>query len=159
ILTLRDEYIDLVPPEQRADAKELAKNTFLFDEWFAREMLRGNITKESFTSNPLQLLLHGHCHQKVLSSTQYTLKCLSLPENYEVKEIASGCCGMAGSFGYEKEHYEVSMKIGGLVLFPAVKNNPDAVIVATGTSCRHQIKDGTGRVAKHPVEILYEAFK
>jgi FAD/FMN-containing dehydrogenase/Fe-S oxidoreductase len=159
ILTLRDEYIDLVPEEQKEQAKYLAKNTFLFDEWFAREMLRGNITKESFTTEAKQMLLHGHCHQKVLSSTQYTLKCLSLPENYEVQEIPSGCCGMAGSFGYEEEHYDVSMKIGELVLFPAVRNQPQAVIAATGTSCRHQIKDGTGRTAQHPIEILYEALK
>jgi FAD/FMN-containing dehydrogenase/Fe-S oxidoreductase len=159
ILTLRDEYIDLVPEEQKEIAKRIAKNTFLFDEWFAREMLRGNITKASFTTEPKEMLLHGHCHQKVLSSTQYTIKCLSLPENYEVKEIPSGCCGMAGSFGYEEEHYDVSMKIGELVLFPAVRNQPQAVIAATGTSCRHQIKDGTGRIAQHPVEILFEALK
>ena len=159
ILTLRDEYIDLVSPEQKEDAKQIAKNTFLFDEWFAREMLRGNITKASFTGEAKQILLHGHCHQKVLSSTQYTLKCLSLPQNYKVQEIPSGCCGMAGSFGYEEEHYEVSMKIGELVLFPTVRNQPQAVIAATGTSCRHQIKDGTGKIAKHPIEILYEALK
>ncbi|GEO09673.1 FAD-binding and (Fe-S)-binding domain-containing protein [Segetibacter aerophilus] len=159
ILTLRDEYIDLVPEDQKEQAKYLAKNTFLFDEWFAREMLRGNITKDSFTAEAKQMLLHGHCHQKVLSSTQYTLKCLSLPENYTVSEIPSGCCGMAGSFGYEEEHYDVSMKIGELVLFPAVRNQPQTVIAATGTSCRHQIKDGTGRIAKHPIEILYEALK
>lgn len=159
ILALRDEYLDLVPPKQREDAKLIAKNAFLFDEWFAREMLRGKITKASFTNEAKQILLHGHCHQKVLSSTQFTIKCLSLPEKYEVKEIPSGCCGMAGSFGYEEEHYDVSMKIGELVLFPAVRNQPQAVIAATGTSCRHQIKDGTGRIAKHPVEILYEALK
>jgi Fe-S oxidoreductase len=122
-------------------------------------MLRGNITKEAFTTEAKQMLLHGHCHQKVLSSTQYTMKCLSLPQNYEVNEIPSGCCGMAGSFGYEEEHYDVSMKIGELVLFPAVRSQPQAVIAATGTSCRHQIKDGTQRIAKHPVEILYEALK
>jgi Fe-S oxidoreductase/FAD/FMN-containing dehydrogenase len=159
ILTLRDEYLDLVDAGQKEAAVQIAKNTFLFDEWFAREMLRGNITKASFTTDAKQILLHGHCHQKVLSSTLYTIKSLSLPENYQVSEIRSGCCGMAGSFGYEKEHYEVSMKIGELVLFPAVRKQPAAVIAATGTSCRHQIKDGTGRKAKHPVEILYEALK
>ncbi len=159
ILTLRDEYIDLVQPEQIEDAKQIARNTFLFDEWFAREVLRGNITKEAFTKEAKHMLLHGHCHQKVLSSTKYTIDCLSLPENYTVHEIPSGCCGMAGSFGYEKEHYDVSMQIGELVLFPAVRTKPDAVIAATGTSCRHQIKDGTGRIAKHPAEILYEALK
>ena len=84
---------------------------------------------------------------------------LAIPENYEVKAIPSGCCGMAGSFGYEKDHYDVSMKIGELVLFPAVREaHGDVVVSAPGTSCRHQIKDGTGRIALHPVEVLWEAF-
>ena len=84
---------------------------------------------------------------------------LSFPENYKVETIASGCCGMAGSFGYEKEHYNLSMQIGELVLLPAVRKQPDEVIIAApGTSCRHQIKDGTGRKALHPVEILYDAL-
>jgi Fe-S oxidoreductase len=88
-----------------------------------------------------------------------TKKMLSLPKNYTVHMIASGCCGMAGSFGYEKEHYDVSMKIGELVLFPAVRQQPmEVLIAAAGTSCRHQIKDGTGRKSMHPVEILWEAI-
>ena len=87
-----------------------------------------------------------------------TVKILSLPENYSVETIPSGCCGMAGSFGYEKEHYDLSMKIGELVLFPAVRNqSSETIIAAPGTSCRHQIKDGTKKIAKHPVEILWEA--
>ena len=82
-----------------------------------------------------------------------------MPENYQVEVIPSGCCGMAGSFGYEREHYELSMKIGELVLFPAVRHaKDDTIIAAPGTSCRHQIKDGTGRVALHPIEILYDAL-
>jgi Fe-S oxidoreductase len=84
---------------------------------------------------------------------------LSIPVNYSVSEIPSGCCGMAGSFGYEKEHYELSNQVGELVLFPAVRNNGEAIIAAPGTSCRHHIKDGTGKIAKHPVEVLYEALK
>ena len=88
-----------------------------------------------------------------------SVKLLSFPENYSVETIPSGCCGMAGSFGYEKEHYDLSMKIGELVLFPAVRQQSDDVIVAApGTSCRHQIEDGTGRKALHPVEVLYEAL-
>jgi Fe-S oxidoreductase len=84
---------------------------------------------------------------------------LSLPVNYNVEEIPSGCCGMAGSFGYEKEHFELSMKIGEMVLFPSVRSAPaDAVIAAPGTSCRNQIMDGTGRRALHPAEIMYEAI-
>ena len=89
-----------------------------------------------------------------------SVKLLSLPENYTVETIPSGCCGMAGSFGYEKEHYELSMKIGELVLFPTVRKQPEEVIIAApGTSCRHQVKDGTGRKAQHPVEVLYEALQ
>jgi Fe-S oxidoreductase len=84
---------------------------------------------------------------------------LSLPANYEVEEIKSGCCGMAGSFGYEKEHYAVSMQVGELVLLPEVRKTPEYTIIsAPGTSCRHQIKDGTGRTALHPIEVLYEAL-
>ena len=85
---------------------------------------------------------------------------LSLPENYEVHMIRSGCCGMAGSFGFEKEHYELSMQVGELVLFPTVRKQPKEVIIAVpGTSCRHQIKDGTGKTAKHPIEILWNSLK
>ncbi len=112
-----------------------------------------------FTTSPLKILLHGHCFQKSLASVEPTKKMLSIPANYIVEEIKSGCCGMAGSFGYEKEHYDVSMKVGELVLFPAVRKADDeTIIVAPGTSCRHQIKDGTGRRALHPIEVLYEAL-
>ena len=85
---------------------------------------------------------------------------LSLPVNYKVDEIKSGCCGMAGSFGYEAEHYDLSMKVGELVLFPEVRKTPEeTTISAPGTSCRHQISDGTGRKALHPVEIFLESIK
>jgi len=88
-----------------------------------------------------------------------TLKMLSIPENFKVDLITSGCCGMAGSFGYEKEHYDLSMKIGELGLFPEVrKADADTIISATGTSCRHQIKDGTGRIALHPIEVMFNAL-
>lgn len=160
ILTLRDEYLELVPQNLKESAEKIAKNTFLFDEWFAHEIDRGNIKKEAFSSEKRLIKLHGHCHQKALSSLTPTKKSLSLPANYEVHLIPSGCCGMAGSFGYEAEHYEVSMKVGELVLFPTVrKQAEDVIIAAPGTSCRHQIKDGTGRIAQHPAEILYEALK
>lgn len=112
-----------------------------------------------FTNETKHIKLHGHCQQKALSSLQSTVSILSIPKNYSVETIPSGCCGMAGSFGYEKEHYELSMNIGAMVLFPAVKNaTPGTLIAAPGTSCRHQVKDGTGIIAKHPVEILYEAL-
>ncbi len=159
ILTFRDEYIDLVPPELKEAAQQIAKNCFLFEEWFAREIDRKNIKKTQFTDQKRLIKLHGHCHQKALSSMIPSKKALSLPKNYEVQLIPSGCCGMAGSFGYEAEHYDLSMQIGELVLFPTVrKQAADTIIAAAGTSCRHQIKDGTGRIAQHPIEILYEAL-
>ena len=159
ILTLRDEYLELVPEHLKKAAQTIAQHTFIFDEWFAREIDKGNIKKEAFSQEKRLIKLHGHCHQKALSSLTPTKKSLSLPANYEVHLIPSGCCGMAGSFGYETEHYEVSMKIGELVLFPTVRKQAQEVIIAApGTSCRHQIKDGTGRIAMHPAEILYDAL-
>jgi len=123
-------------------------------------MQNGAITIDQFTERPANILLHGHCQQKAVASTEPTRYILSFPKNHQVEEIPSGCCGMAGSFGYEKEHYEVSMKVGELVLFPAVRQTPDQTIIAApGTSCRHQIKDGTGKTALHPVEVLYQALK
>lgn len=158
ILSFRDEYPDLVGSELKQTARDLSKNCLMFDEFFMREVKAGNIKKEQFTNNPLKIKLHGHCHQKALSTTGPTKEMLSLPENYSVEEIPSGCCGMAGSFGYEKEHYDLSMKIGELVLFPAVRQTGDDMIIAApGTSCRHQIKDGTGREALHPVEVMLGA--
>jgi Fe-S oxidoreductase len=104
-------------------------------------------------------MLHGHCQQKSIASTVATKFILSFPKNYTVEEIPSGCCGMAGSFGYEKEHYDLSRKVGELILFPAVRNSSDDVIIAApGTSCRHHIIDGTGKKAWHPAEILFKAL-
>lgn len=159
ILAFRDEYPDLVDRKIKEDAVNLGRNALLFEEFIAAEIEKGNIIPEQFTSEEVQILLHGHCQQKSIASTGPTIKMLSLPVNYSVKEIPSGCCGMAGSFGYEKEHYNLSLKIGEMVLFPAVrKASEKTVIVAPGTSCRHQIKDGTGRKALHPVEVLYNAL-
>jgi FAD/FMN-containing dehydrogenase/Fe-S oxidoreductase len=156
ILSFRDEYPDLVPVDLRPTAERLAKQALLIDEFLAREIDAGRITKDRFTQEKRLVKLHGHCHQKALSSLVPTKKLLSLPENYAVQLIPSGCCGMAGSFGYEAEHYEVSMQIGELVLFPTVREQPAEVLIAApGTSCRHQIKDGTGRTALHPAEILW----
>jgi FAD/FMN-containing dehydrogenase/Fe-S oxidoreductase len=160
ILTFRDEYPDLVAPELREDARQLAQHAFLFEEFIAREVDAKNISKYQFTDDTKVIKLHGHCHQKALSSLSTAKKILSLPTNYSVQLIPSGCCGMAGSFGYETEHYDLSMQIGELVLFPTVRQQPNEVIIAaSGTSCRHQIKDGTGRKALHPAEILWEALK
>jgi Fe-S oxidoreductase len=160
ILSLRDEYIDLLRGEEQEAARKVAENTLLFEEFIAREMDTGNISSDQFTDKEQVIKLHGHCHQKALSGLVPTKKALSLPANYQVHLIRSGCCGMAGSFGYEKEHYELSMNIGELVLFPKVREqNDDVIIAAPGTSCRHQIKDGTGRIARHPAEILFDALK
>ena len=159
VLTFRDEYIDLADDDQFEAAKRLAKNVFTIEEFIAFEIAKGNIKKEQFTKEKRSIKLHGHCQQKALSSVALSVKMLSLPENYFVEVIPSGCCGMAGSFGYEKEHYDLSMKIGELVLFPAVRNSTgETIIVAAGTSCRHQIKDGTKVKALHPVEILIDAL-
>jgi FAD/FMN-containing dehydrogenase/Fe-S oxidoreductase len=160
ILTFRDEYPELVDRHLVADAKKLAENALMFDEFMEMEIRAGKIDRSNFTIEKKKIRLHGHCHQKSLASTAPTKFMLSFPENYEVEEIKSGCCGMAGSFGYEKEHYEVSMKVGELILFPEVRNTPaETLIAAPGTSCRHQIKDGTGRQAYHPVEIMWDALK
>ncbi|MDP4128641.1 MAG: FAD-linked oxidase C-terminal domain-containing protein [Bacteroidota bacterium] len=161
ILTFRDEYIDLAEDENLVAAKSLAKNVFLIDEFIAREIEAGNIDRSLFTKEKRLIKLHGHCQQKALSSISASVKMLSFPENYTVENIPSGCCGMAGSFGFEKEHYDLSMQIGELVLLPAVRNQPqDVIIAATGTSCRHQIKDGAeGRIALHPVEVLFQALE
>jgi FAD/FMN-containing dehydrogenase/Fe-S oxidoreductase len=159
ILSFRDEYVDLATDEQLAPAKKLAENVYLIDEFIAMEIQKGNISKTSFTTEKKLIKLHGHCQQKALSSVIPSVKMLTLPENYAVEVIPSGCCGMAGSFGYEKEHYDLSMKIGELVLFPTVRNmDEDTIIAAPGTSCRHQIKDGTGKKALHTVEVLYNAL-
>jgi Fe-S oxidoreductase len=159
ILTFRDEYPDLASDENLGATKNLATNSFFIDEFLAKEIEAGNITKEQFTNESKSILLHGHCQQKAVGNFSDSVKVLSFPTNYTVETIASGCCGMAGSFGYEKEHYEVSMNIGELVLFPKVRANKDTcTIAAPGTSCRHQIKDGTGAHALHTVEVLYGAL-
>ena len=159
ILTIRDEYLDLADENKMDAAKEIARHTYTIEEFIAHQVREGSIRAESFTSEKAVIAVHGHCYQKVLSSQQYLDTVLSLPKNYVVQMIPSGCCGMAGSFGYEKEHYDVSQKVGELVLFPTVRNLPEKTIVAaSGTSCRHQIKDGTKRTAFHPVEILWDAL-
>jgi FAD/FMN-containing dehydrogenase/Fe-S oxidoreductase len=159
ILTFRDEYPDLVDENLMEDAKTLSKNVFMIEEFLSNEIEAKRISKSAFTTEKRLVKLHGHCQQKSLSSMVPAKRVLSLPENYEVQLIPSGCCGMAGSFGYEKEHFELSNQIGELVLFPTIRQQgEDVIIAASGTSCRHQIHDGTGRTAKHAVEILFEAL-
>lgn len=158
ILTFRDEYKRLV--DDKETTNEIAKHTYLIEEFLANEIQLGNITSDSFTQDSKTIKIHNHCHQKALSNQKVTFDILNLPKNYTPTIITSGCCGMAGSFGYEKEHYEVSMKVGEQTLFPSVrKAAPEVLIAANGTSCRHQIKDGTGREAEHPISILKKALK
>ncbi len=160
ILSFRDEYPDLVTADKREKAKELSSNCLLFEEFFEREVKAGNITKEMFTPLQNSIKLHGHCQQKAIASTSSTKAMLSFAVDLSVEEIPSGCCGMAGSFGYEKEHFDLSMKVGELILFPEIRKTPKGVtIVASGTSCRHQIKDGTDRESVHPIEIMWSALK
>ncbi|MEZ4875193.1 MAG: FAD-linked oxidase C-terminal domain-containing protein [Flavobacteriaceae bacterium] len=158
ILGFRDEYLRLATNEAAAQA--IAQHTFLMEEFLVAEAQAGRIGPQHFTQEPLTLKIHVHCHQKALSTQKVTFDLLNLPENYHPTLIPSGCCGMAGSFGYEKEHHPVSLQIGETKLFPAVrKAGEDVVIVANGTSCRHQIKDGTGRQALHPITVLRRALK
>ena len=125
----------------------------------SNEIAIGNITSDQFTTEAQVIKFHGHCHQKAQSNQIYSFNVLNLPKNYKVTIIPSGCCGMAGSFGCEKEHYEISMQVGEQTLFPAVRKAPETTIIsANGTSCRHQIKDGTQRIAYHPVTILKNAL-
>ncbi|HLO57617.1 MAG TPA: FAD-linked oxidase C-terminal domain-containing protein [Bacteroidales bacterium] len=160
ILAFRDEYPELVRENYRSRARQVASNCYTLDEFISREFEAGRIDRSLFTSEKQHIKLHGHCQQKAIATTATLKTMLTIPENYSVEEIKSGCCGMAGAFGYEKKHYDVSMKIGELVLFPAVRNaEPGTLICASGTSCRQQIIDGTGTEALHPAEILYRALK
>lgn len=166
ILSFRDEYPDLVSPELRDSSIELGKHCLLFDEFLLKEIEDGNITSADFNSQEMEIWLHGHCHQKALVGVDKTAKVLkALLPGAKVNVIPSGCCGMAGSFGYEKEHYKTSLEIGEMILFPAVRkavseNKATPVFVAApGTSCRQQILDGTGIMAVHPIEILEHFIK
>ena len=160
ILSFRDEYPELVTSDLREAVQKLAPNTMTIEEFIVREWKQGRIRSSQFTDREASVAFHGHCQQKSLITTQATREMLSIPANYIVNELKTGCCGMAGSFGYEKKHYELSMKIGELALFPQVREtSAETIIAASGTSCRQHIEHGTGRKAKHPVEVLLEALK
>ena len=166
ILSFRDEYPDLVPAELRQQALELGRNALLFDEFIMREVQIGNISTSDFKPDTVEIWLHGHCHQKALVGTEKTVQAFKLLSGAKIHVIPSGCCGMAGSFGYEKEHYKTSLAIGEMVLFPSIRKaleNTEVVtpciVSAPGTSCRQQILDGTGIHAIHPLEILYRWAK
>ena len=157
ILSFRDEYLRMV--KDVGGAKKLAINSFIMEEFLAAEIKNGQITSDQFTKEQRTIKYHVHCHQKSQSDTKVSFDVLNLPTNYQVTLINSGCCGMAGSFGYEKEHYQVSMQMGEIRLFPSIRKAADqCTIVANGTSCRHQINDGTSVSAIHPISLLKEAL-
>ena len=159
ILTFRDEYPDLLRGDEKADARELSRHCLMFDEWFVREMDSGRIPVEAFRHQARTIKLHGHCHQKALASLVPTVRMLERVPGQKIELIPSGCCGMAGAFGYEAEHFSVSNAVGELVLFPAVRKcAAEVVIAAPGTSCRHQIHDGTGRKASHPLQFMRDSL-
>jgi FAD/FMN-containing dehydrogenase/Fe-S oxidoreductase len=156
ILTLRDEYHYLLPRDHRVDL--IASLAQTFEEFVAGQHEHQRL-QLGFSDRPRRLLLHGHCHEKALVGTAPSRKTLSLPPGHQVTEIDSGCCGMAGAFGYEAEHYEISMKMAERALLPAVREAAtDTAIVASGISCRQQIEHGTGRQALHPAEVLRQAL-
>ena len=157
IYTFIDEYPKLA--SNKKDAKSLSKNCYTVEEFLAQEIKSGNIKASQFHNDNKEIKIHSHCYQKALGNQIDTFHILNLPKNYKVKMMNTGCCGMAGSFGYEKEHFEVSMKIGEERLFPSIrKTNSDTLIAANGTSCRNQILDGTQRESYHPVTILKKAL-
>ena len=158
ILTFRDEYIRLA--DDSAAAEKLATNCLTVEEFFKKEIAVGKINSEQFSDEVREIKIHGHCHQKSLSSIEATFAMLNVPKNSTVTIYNSGCCGMAGSFGYEEEHYEISMQMGEDTLFPKIRSTAATTsIAAAGTSCRHQIFDGTNRKAQHPVSILNAFLK
>jgi len=160
ILGFRDEYPELAGVSHKPAALKLAENVFLLEEFLVREFSAGRINRSSFTDTASEVLVHVHCQQKAIASSAAILAALAIPAQFRVREIPSGCCGMAGAFGYEKEHFDLSQKIGELVLFPDVRSAATgAIIAAPGTSCRHHIKDGTGRISLHPAEVLFSALR
>ena len=157
ILTLTEEHLALQPDNE--DAKVVAGQVRMVDELILDAFGAGHLRMDP--ASPLagrHFLFHGHCHQKALAGTATSVRLLSLIPGAAVVEVDAGCCGMAGSFGFEKEHYDLSMQIGGMRLFPAVNaQDTETLIAATGVSCRQQIQHGTGRSARHPVELIREA--
>ena len=157
ILTFRDEYLRLA--KDKMAAEEISKNSFTIEEFLKNEFQKGKFSAMNFTDDSKIIKIHGHCHQKSLSSVEPTFAILNIPTNYSVSILATGCCGMAGSFGYEKEHYQISMQIGEDSLFPKIRKLEESTsISAAGTSCRHQIFDGTQKTALHPISILKKAL-
>jgi Fe-S oxidoreductase len=155
LLTLRDEFPSMLPGDE---TKELAARAQLFEEFVASERAAGRFELKLAPMPGQTVLLHGHCHQKAFNTAGAAAEALRLIPELKVETFDSTCCGMAGSFGLEAEHYDVSLKIGELGVLPKMRGAaPDTLLAACGTSCRHQIADGAGRDARHIVRILDEA--
>jgi Fe-S oxidoreductase len=155
LLTFRDEYPELL---NDAKSRQVAEHAYLIDEFLMMLQENGELDLV-FQDVPKKVLFHGHCHQKALVGTSSSLGALRLPPGNQVEQTNAGCCGMAGAFGFARDHYDVSMKIGEHALFPAVNaKDTEWEVAVTGVSCRQQIEDGTGRRARHLVEILRDAL-
>ena len=153
LLTLRDEYPEFIADHR---AQTVAENSFLIDEFLAQAHAAGKLDLQ-FSELEKQVMFHGHCHQKAISGAGDSMFMLNLPPGYQAELINAGCCGMAGSFGFEKEHYDISMQIGGLSLFPSIDAKPDWEVAVMGVSCRQQVEHGAGRRARHLIEVLRDA--
>ncbi len=159
ILTLRDEYPDLLTNTHHQYIKNIQTQIFTIEEFLWKEYQKGNINSNAFQSIQKNIYIHVHCQFKAISDKNIITKLLSIVPDTIIHEIPSSCCGMAGSFGYEKEHYELSMKIGEMILFKTIRNiDNESMVIANGTSCRQQILDGTAKQALHPVEFLYQSL-
>ena len=155
ILSFADDYVDLLGGDPKARA--IAKSTMLIEEFVLYAQAEGSLLE--FRNPPAKLLFHGHCHQKALVGTAPAMKVLTAIPSCDAVEIESGCCGMAGAFGFETEHYDISLAIGEQALFPAIRSQEgEFVVVSEGISCRQQIEHGTGKSAKHLVEVLADAL-
>src|SRR5438094_3326028 len=166
ILTIKDDYPALLRDEERRKAETVAAACFTFEEFLENALANGgshaldNSSRLKFKPGPKKILVHGHCHQRALVGMEPTLRLLRRIPGAEVIDLDAGCCGMAGSFGYEKEHYEISRLIGEQRLFPAVgQADADTVIVASGFSCRTQIQHFTGKTAVHPAQLLHSLLE
>ena len=156
LLTLRDEFTVLLPGDE---TRALAERAQLFEEFLAGEDAAGRLRLALKPLAQKKALLHGHCHQKAFDAMAATESALGLVPGLEVKTVTAGCCGMAGAFGYQAKHFDLSMRMGEFELLPAVRAAPDdALIVADGASCRHQILDGAGRRAVHVARVLADAL-
>jgi FAD/FMN-containing dehydrogenase/Fe-S oxidoreductase len=157
LLTLRDEYLALLPGDA---SRALAQQAMLFEEFLASEHSAGRLDLSLQAIEHKQALIHGHCHQKAFATMNSLESLLGLIPGLEVATIDSSCCGMAGSFGYEAEHYEMSMKMANLTLLPTIdKASDDVLLVANGTSCRSQIQHGSNREALHVARVLQMALR